>query len=348
VIKRIPALVKGPIIIALFVGLLVVAMKAAYGGYGHYYYLSMDLPRAGQQLQPGSDVRLRGVIIGKVQTIDLVDRHVHITLQIDQPNRVPRDVEAFIDLKTLLGSKFVDLRTSSYRGPFLADGARIPRTHVGPELEDALASGVQVLDAIRPNDLATIVHELATGARGHGSDIARSLRANAELSTLFAGTLDPQLRALHDFRVIFGALRNKGVDLNHLADAINEGVPVYASKKAQHDLDLALQALTPFSNNLADLFILNRHDWDRMMDSGDRVLGAVAARPEGLRSLVQGLYRYVYRLGGAPPRLRDGTAAAPFTNFIGGNSDAENRRQICQALPPEARKLAPLCNGTLP
>jgi phospholipid/cholesterol/gamma-HCH transport system substrate-binding protein len=345
-IRRIPAIVKGPVIIALVVAGIFVATKAAYGGFGHYYTLTMKLPRAGQQLEEGSDVRLRGVVIGKVDKIQLAGRDVRLTLQIDDQYRVPASATGSIDLKTLLGSKFVNLQVSRFQGPFLSGGGSIRHTHIGPELEDALADGVQVLDAIRPNDLATIVHELSLGVRGQGTNIARSLRANAELSGVFASTLQPQLQELHDFNVVFGALKEKAVDLNRLADAINQGAPVYASARAHRLLRAALEAVRPFSDNLADLLILNRRDWDRMISSGDTVLGAIAARPAGLSRLVLGLYQYVHKLGGAPPRLPDGSAQAPFANFIGGSSSKENRKDLCGALPKDLRKHAPICNGT--
>jgi phospholipid/cholesterol/gamma-HCH transport system substrate-binding protein len=344
-IRRIPAIVKGPIVVAVVAAGIFFATKAAYGGFGDYYTLSMNLPRAGQQVEEGSDVRLRGVVIGHIDGIHLVGQQVRLTLQIDRQYRVPESATGTIDLKTLLGAKFVDLRVPAFHGPFLADGATIRHTHIGPELEDALADGVQVLDAIRPNDLATIIHTLSVGVRGQGENIAQGLRANAELSGVFASTLDPQLQSLHDFDVIFGALKKKAVDLNRLADAINEGAPVYASARAHRLLRRALEAVRPFSDNLADLLILNRRDWDRMISSGDTVLGAIAARPEGLRRLVLGLYQYVHKLGGPPPRMFDGSAEAPFANFIGGSSSKENRKDICGALPPKVRKKTPLCNG---
>lgn len=349
-IKRIPAVIRGPILIALVVAGAVVGIKAAYGGYGHYYDVRMSVPRAGQLLEPGSDVRERGVVIGSVKSIELTGDHVTITLRIDRQYRIPQRAQAYISLKTLLGAKFVDLRSSAFSGPYLADGGRIRASHVGPELEDALQDGVQVLDAIKPDQLATVVSTLAQAASGHGEDIARGLVANADLSGVFSQTLNPQLRSLHDFDVVFGALKDKGVDVNALADAINQGVPVYASAKAQQELDAALKALVPFSSNLADLLILDRHDWDVMMDDGDVVLGAVAARPGGLQDLVLGLYRYMFKLGGAPCtsmcHLNDGSAAAGFTNFIGGDSSAQNQQMICDALPVEVRNTIPFCGGT--
>jgi len=343
---HVPAWIIGPVVLAAIGALVYLGVKNSYGGFDKTYELTMRLPRAGQQLQEGSDVRLRGVVIGKVDDIHLEDRDVKLTLKIQKDYRVPGDAQAYVTLKTLLGAKFVDLRVpGSFGGPYLTDGASITNTHIGPELEDALADGVNVLDAIRPNDLATVIHELAIGARGHGDDVARSFDVNAKLSTEFRNTLDPQLAALDDFRVIFGTLRNSGVDLNALADAINQGVPVYASTKASRELNRALTAITPFAKNLGDLLILNRADLDRMMDLGDIVLGTIASEPGGLHDLIQGLYRYVYRLSGNPFMLHDGSGAAAFTNFIGGNSDEETRKQICTALPVDIRRNVPLCNG---
>jgi virulence factor Mce-like protein len=322
-------------------------LRWAYGGFGEYYYLSADLPRAGQQMEVGADVRMSGVIVGEVSEVRLVNRHVRLTLKMDQQYRVPEDSEAFITLTTLLGAKFVDLRFPSFDAPFLADGGRIATTHVGPELEDALADGVSVLEAIRPVDLAVVVTELAEGAEGHGEDVARGIQFNTELTRLFARTLDPQLESLHDFTVVFGALRNSGIDLNDLADAMNEGVPVYASVAAQDDLDAALRALVPFSDNLADLLILDRASWDLMISAGDEVLGTIAARPDDLSRLVHGLYQYVFKLGGDPDYIEiDGSAQAGFVNFIGGHDAQENRQQLCDALPIEVRNVVPLCGGT--
>jgi phospholipid/cholesterol/gamma-HCH transport system substrate-binding protein len=344
-----PAIITGPILATLAILGMYLGIKAAYGGFGHYYQLNMTLPRATQMLQIGSDVRMRGVVVGKVSTIKLAHRQVEFTLQMKKDYRVPTSAEAFVTLKTLLGAKFVDLRFDHYGAPFLSNGARIRESHVGPELEDALADGVDVLQAIRPEDLATVVSTLAQAAAGHGADVARGLKANSDLSQLFASTLSPQLKALHDFNVIFGALKDKGVDLNNLADAVNQGVPVYDSPQAQRDLRAALEAVVPFANNLADLLLINRADWDRMISSGDTVLGTVAAHSAGLQRLVYGLYQYVFKL--SPPTFNnvgDGSGSAGFAAIIGGGGPPTLPTEICDALrkiSPDLANATPLCGG---
>lgn len=322
------------------------AIRQRYGAYGDYYYVSVDIPRATQLLRVGTDVRESGVLIGTVSDLRLVGpQHVQMVLEIEREYPIPQDAHAFVDLKTLLGDKFVDVRFDRFEPPFLEDGARIPGT-AGPELEDVVQSGVDVLEAIDPADAATIVSELARGARG--DDIARGLRSGAELSGVFADTVRPQLQSLRDFRVLFGELSQRAPDLNLLADAINEGAPVYASESAQQDLHRALVGAVVVANHLGDLFQFEREDWDRMIVFGDRVLQAVAERPRGLRSLVNGLGVYVRTLGGQPPGLFDGSAMAPFANFTGGTSFEETIVDLCGAVPPEERELIPICAAVEP
>src|SRR5205807_9949333 len=218
----------GPLaILVLFVGMFF-GLKARYGDFSHYTYVKVDLPRAGQLVRDGTDVRERGVVIGKVSDIQLVHRHAMLTLRIDTQYRVPRDARAVVDLKTLLGDKYVDLVSSTFGAPWLANDSTIQGS-VGPELEAVVKSGTDVLKSIAPNDLATVIANLTQAARGHGEDIRAGIEANAKLSTIFAKTLKPQLRGLDDFAVIFGTLKNTGIDLNRLADAVNVGAPVYAS-----------------------------------------------------------------------------------------------------------------------
>jgi len=347
-IARLRTILIGSAVIAVVCTGIYFGVRAAYGAFRDYYYVTVDLPRAGQQVQRGSDVRIRGVNVGKVVDIDLVDRSARLTLQIEDRYDVPKSSEAVVTLKTFLGSKFVDLRFDpDDSGETLADGDAIERAAVGAELEDALDDGTSVLEALDPQDVGTLVTELARASRGHGSDIARSLDANSELSSVFASTLDPQLQAIDDFRVLFGELRSKGADMNALAGAVNEGVPVYASKEAQRALARALDNLIPFSDDLADLIIINRRDFDRMMDAGDILLTTIAARTDGLSNLVTGLRTYVQRLGRpiSHSLMPDGSAAAGFTNFIGGNEIEEDMAQVCSALPLDARGAVPLCRG---
>lgn len=345
-IRRLVLILVGTTFLAVIGAGVYTSVKTAYGGYGDYYLLSARLPRAGQQVQIGTDVRVRGVIVGKVNGIELDDGDAVLTLQMDAGNEIPETAELVVSLKTLLGSKFVDLQFDPrVAAEPLEDGDEIEVARVGPELEDALDDGTRLLDAVDAEELAEVVHELSIASTDRGDDIARGLEAQARLSTTFAETRRPGIRALRDFDTLFEALDDVGGDLNALADATNEAVPVLASEQAQRDLAAALDSVVPFADNLSDILLAERENLDVMYRTGDKVLQSIADNSEGLSNLLHGLYRYVFKLGGAiePNLLFDGSASAGFTNFIGGNDQEEEFRQICSALPPEAREEVPFC-----
>ena len=347
--KRLVTIFAGTLVILLLGAGVWFSVRAAYGAFDDAYYVTVDIDKAGQQMKPGLDVRVKGVEVGKIARIDLVERRAVLQLKINEQYKIPQDAEAVISLKTPLGAKYVDLRfPAGAQGPFLADGDVIDDAHIGPELEDLLADGTAVLEAVNPDDAATVISELADGVRNNSDYIQRGLQANSDLAGLFARTVDPQLEALQDFEVLFGMLKDKGVDLNLLAEAVNEGAPVYASEKAQAHLDRALKALQPFSEDFADLLILQREDFRRMFNEGDVVLQTIADRPQGLENLVNGLYRYTFKLGqpiGDEFMMSDGSAGAGFTAFIGGNEQDEEVKQICTVFPPEVAAVVPACQG---
>jgi ABC-type transporter Mla subunit MlaD len=121
--RRLAMIVGGLAVLAAIAAGIYFSVRWAYGSYGDYYYVTVDLERTGQQLLPESDVRVKGVEVGKVAGIDLVDRHARLTLQIESNYRIPKDAVARVELKTPLGAKYVDLEfPAGDEGPFLADG----------------------------------------------------------------------------------------------------------------------------------------------------------------------------------------------------------------------------------
>ena len=137
-------------------------------------------------MKPGLDVRVKGVPVGKVAQIELVEHRAQLQLKIDQQYKIPQDAEAVISLKTPLGAKYVDLRfPAGTQGPFLADGDVIDNAHVGPELEDLLADGTAVLEAVDPDDAGD--GDQRAGRRGpqqqrlHRSAARRQQRARRPL-----------------------------------------------------------------------------------------------------------------------------------------------------------------------
>ena len=303
-------------VIAL-IGGSVIAVRASYGAFADSYELHGMFPRAGQSLVPGSDVQLLGVTIGEVKSIELVERKVKITMEIENDVAIPDSVVATVRPKTLFGEKFVEFAFPNGReGDTLGDGDELAHVDTAVEVEELIAGTVPLFDRVDPQSLATVVHELAVAAKGNGDAIASGLESGAQLATLLADTIDAQTRALESWARFQKALEPTGGSLNAIADNSNRALPELNA--AERDFERALATLEPLAADLAELLHVYRPDIDAILIDGDNVIRVLTSRRQQLSETIHGLYRYAFKFGAAqsPEQLPDGSRLGYFKIFI--------------------------------
>src|SRR4029079_8714632 len=89
------------------------------------------------QLAVQSDVRISGVSVGKVKSIDLgSDGLAHATIEMDSRYApVPADTRAILRQKTLRGGTDVELTPGSKNGPTLPEGGTVPTAQVSQAVQ---------------------------------------------------------------------------------------------------------------------------------------------------------------------------------------------------------------------
>jgi phospholipid/cholesterol/gamma-HCH transport system substrate-binding protein len=131
----------------------------------------------------GDDVRIRGVNVGKIDTIEPQPNQVKINFWFDDKYQVPADAKAVILSPTLVTARAIQL-TPPYRGgATLADGAVIgeDRTAVPVEWDDVRAQlerFTQLLQPSQPGGVSTLgalVDSSAANLRGQGQSIREAL-----------------------------------------------------------------------------------------------------------------------------------------------------------------------------
>jgi phospholipid/cholesterol/gamma-HCH transport system substrate-binding protein len=163
------------VVLALLVALSVAVYDKVFDG---HVTVLVDAPRTGLQLNVGGDVRMNGAIVGRISHVDATDEGARVELQLqgDEADRIPRTATATILPTTLFGQKYVELRS----GADPAEGAVREGTVLKATQDSASVELTQVLDdlqplltAVRPAELATLLHETAAGLDGQGVTIAR-------------------------------------------------------------------------------------------------------------------------------------------------------------------------------
>lgn len=312
-------ILTGAIAVLLLVALATVGIKGAFGAFRGGYQVTGTFSAAGQGLLPGSDVKVRGVNIGEVDRIELVDGRARLTLRIDGGERLPVDSRATIRPKTLFGEKFVDIDPgpAEEAGPFLGDGDEIAETLGGFELEAVLAELHPILEAVDPAELTTVLGELADAGRGLGERINRSIVNSEQLGTLFADNADLTTEVLTDLADLSEQLAASAEDLVGVAEAGNVALPTVVGGEAEI-IDL-LQQAGRLSNDVADLLEANPGFVEAVFEDGSRTLQVLTDQRDQLVPTIVSIRQYLETLGSV---IRidngDGTLMAAVKVIFGG------------------------------
>jgi phospholipid/cholesterol/gamma-HCH transport system substrate-binding protein len=203
----------------IVVVLLVVLMLAQYNkAFTPVDRVTVDSDRAGLQLLPHSDVKVRGLIVGEVKDIRATPTGAAIDLALD-PSKVsliPANSSARMLPKTVFGEKYVDLvPPTSNPGPHLKNGDVIAqdKSSTAVEVTQLLDDIMPLLNAVEPEKLNATLNALATALQGRGEEIGQTI----DLADGYLRKLNPHLPLIvHDLRAlntVTGNLNSAAPDL---------------------------------------------------------------------------------------------------------------------------------------
>jgi virulence factor Mce-like protein len=285
--RRTNAIVGAAALLAIVVLGYVLALYLG-GTFEPGYEVSARFARAGQLLRPGSDVKLRGVLVGSVARIEIErSGKAVVTMRIFRDQEVPRNVQAAVRAKTLFGEKFIELRIPDRPSERrLAAGDRIPESRTIPpfEVETILEKGVPILNAVDPQAFAAALHALAEGFVGNEDELRRATVQGLELLAETERTLPNLERNLVHLRNFAAALKDVDADL---LDAL-EGLAAVGEAIRRHPDEFreTVSALVPLARDLGDVLTARRGDLGDLAGRGRPVLEAVEARAPRLPGVV--------------------------------------------------------------
>jgi phospholipid/cholesterol/gamma-HCH transport system substrate-binding protein len=152
--------------------------------------------RATIGVYPGSTVRVLGVPIGNVDTVQPEGPQVRVTMTIDANVPVPADARAVVVSASVVSDRYVQLTPAYSGGPQIADGATIPisRTAVPVEVDQIYASLAKLASALGPNGvnkhgaLSDLIRTGATNLAGNGAYLHSMITEFSALSKTLGGS----------------------------------------------------------------------------------------------------------------------------------------------------------------
>ncbi|MCL2542602.1 MAG: MCE family protein [Nocardioidaceae bacterium] len=255
--ERNPVII-GALSIVTIVLLITAAMRAQdlplIGGGDTYY---ANFTEAGG-LATGDEVRIAGVRVGKINSIELQGDQVHVGFKIKTDARLGAQTKAAIQVKTILGSMYLALEPQG--GGTLAKDATIPtsRTSSPYNVVDAFTGLAKTSGKIDTNQLASSLTTLANLTRNTPQSFQRALRGVSALSQVVASRdeqVNHLLKSLDRVSTVLDARDQDIVSLMHASGTLFNAL--LKRRVAIHNL---LKATVTLSTQLTGLVRDSRAD----------------------------------------------------------------------------------------
>jgi phospholipid/cholesterol/gamma-HCH transport system substrate-binding protein len=180
-------------------------------------------------IYPGDQVRVLGVPVGHIDTIEPRPSDVKITMSVSNDVKVPKDARAVIMSPNLVAARFIQLTPAYTGGVVLPDGGSIDltRTAVPVEWDEVKESLTQLAAQLGPTSgsmqgpLGAAINQAADTLNGNGESFHSALRELAQV----AGRLGDSRGDL------FGTVKNLQILVDALSSS-NEQIVQFAGNVA--------------------------------------------------------------------------------------------------------------------
>lgn len=318
-------------------------------------------------LYQGAQVKVLGVKVGTVDSIEVKGTQVEVKLSYDPKVKLPADVHAVIVPPSVVGDRFVQLAPAYTGGAVLEDSAElgVDRAGVPLELEDTYraldktAVGLGPRGAGKDGALANLISASAENMRGRGKLFNTTIRSFADAIATLASSSDDINGTTTNLARFNRTLAASDSTIRRLVVSL-----VAVSTELNGQGDELTQAVEALDKSLADVAVFAKENRK-----------ALKANISGLTSVSASLRRHtreleeVTELG--PVGLtnlfktyvaRNWDPSNPGASTIDGRTGSQNLHAVgaqdmdtqlsyamsafCASLPPaEATRLAPFCDA---
>jgi phospholipid/cholesterol/gamma-HCH transport system substrate-binding protein len=219
-------------------------------------------------LYPGDDVRIVGVPVGTIDSIEPRASDVKVTMTIHDDVKVANDAKALIISPNLVSSRFVQLAPAYTGGPALADDASIglDRTAVPVEWDEVKEQLTALSRELGPQQgslqgpLSNFVNQAADTFDGNGDSFRQALRELSQTAGRLGDSRTDLFGTVKNLQVLVNALSNSNEQIVQFTNHVASVSQVLADSSADLDntlgtLNQALGDVRGFLNDSNDALI---------------------------------------------------------------------------------------------
>jgi phospholipid/cholesterol/gamma-HCH transport system substrate-binding protein len=243
-----------PLIVIVAVLAIVVALVVTFWPGGGQKYVYADFPRT-VSLYEGSDVKILGVAVGKVDTVVPSGTKVKVKFHYDSKYKVPENAQAVVISPSIVGDRFVQLTPAYTKGQVMANNAHLGVDRTATPLElDEIFSSINDLDiALGPNGankadaggvgpLTRLLDSTARNFGGQGAQFNQTLKNFGAFTKTLADNKDELFGTLAQVEKFTNTLSKNDETVRRFNDSLSSGANLLAGER--QDLAAVLKNLS--------------------------------------------------------------------------------------------------------
>ena len=254
-------------VIAITAAVVVAAVLASTA----YYMLSHKAVKklsadfsAAVGVYKGSDVRVLGVKIGKIDKVTPEGTSVRVDMEYDAAYKLPVNAVAVIIPPSIVSDRYVQLAPVYESGPALPDHADIPlsRTAVPAELDDIYKALNNLSTALGPNGankngaLSDLVNVLAKNLQGTGTQLGQTLSDLSQATRTLANSREDLFGTVKNLQAFSDVLVKSDAQVRRFNDQLAQVAHDLAAERT--DLGAALHNLSGALDNVSGFIKTNQ------------------------------------------------------------------------------------------
>lgn len=211
------------------------------------------------ELTAGDDVRVAGVVVGKVKDVRIYHRNnAMVTFEVKEGVPLTRESEASVRFLNLIGDRYMSLSEGKESGQRLPAGSTLPMDRTTPALNlTALFNGFQPLfAALRPEDVNKLSLNLVKVLQGEGGTVQELLANTASLTNTLADRDQLVGEVITNLSTLMGTVDDHHQQLDELITSMRGWFGDLA--KDRKVIGASLTNISSVSAEVADLLTTSR------------------------------------------------------------------------------------------
>ncbi|MET7512726.1 MCE family protein [Streptomyces sp. NPDC005480] len=244
-------------------------------------------------IYPGSDVRVLGVRIGRVDKITPEGDRVRVELRYEEGRRIPADAQAAIINSSVVSDRYVQLLPVYRKGAVLRDGGVIPesRTAVPVELDRVFDSLHTTADALGPKgankdgSLSRLLGVSADNLDGQGENLHRTVDDLSQAVTTLSDGRSDLFGTVRNLQVFTAALAADDKSVRSFNTSLSEVAGQLAGER--EDLAAALKNLGTALGDVSDFVKKNKKSLTSDVKGLSKVTRVLVTQRAALEELLE-------------------------------------------------------------